>query len=157
MDLLAKLDVPFQFRRRPAPVPADLRPVWRIGLLLLMLLHSPGKKATLQKLHFVNSVCRSEKTRRLFLAYSSGAARKEEVLPRIEPSLNRAVNFARAEGLVDVENGRSLKLTDSGRELAQQIEAMPDCLDEEKAFLETASPFLTEGKVEDLFTWNINL
>src|SRR5438552_6976619 len=106
--LLTNIDIPFTFRQRPTPLAGDLRPAWRMGLVLLMLLHSRGKKATLQKLHVLNSACHSTRTRRAFLSYAQGEARKDEIVPRVEPSLNRALNIARGEGLVEVEKGRNI-------------------------------------------------
>lgn len=155
--LLANIDIPFTFRQRPTPLVGDLRPVWRISLVLLMLLHSRGKKATLQKLHVMNSACRSPDTRRDFLRYVQGNARKDEIIPRVEPSLNRALNLARGEGLVEIEKGKNIKLTPAGLRLANQIDETSDCLEAEKAFLKAVESFATEGRVEDLFTWNISL
>ena len=155
--LLAHIDIPFTFRERRTPLAGDLRPAWRMSLVLLMLLHSRGKKATLQKLHVLNSACRSEGTRREFLRYVEGEARKDEIIPRVEPSLNRALNLARGEGLVEVENGKNIKLTPAGLKLAKVLDETPDCLDAEKSFLKQAGGFMTEGKVENLFNWNISL
>lgn len=155
--LLAHIDIPFTFRERRTPLAGDLRPAWRMSLVLLMLLHSRGKKATLQKLHVLNSACRSEETRRDFLRYVEGEARKDEIIPRVEPSLNRALNLARGEGLVEVENGKNIKLTPAGLKLAKMLEETQDCLEAEKAFLKQSGGFATEGKVENLFNWNISL
>ena len=156
-NLLASLDVPFTFRERPTPLAGDLRPAWRVALVLLMLLHSRGQKATLQKLHLLNSVCRSEITRRSFLRYAEGRARKDQILPRIEPSLNRALNLARGEGLVEIEKGKNLKLTSAGLKAAKELDGTAECLEAEKTFLRSVKSFATEGNVEDLFTWNLTL
>jgi hypothetical protein len=155
--LLANIDIPFAFRQRPTPLVGDLRPAWRIALVLLMLLHSRGKKATLQKLHVLNSACRSMDTRRGFLRYVQGEARKDEIIPRVEPSLNRALNLARGEGLVEIEKGKNMKLTPAGLKFAKQLDETSDCLEAEKVFLRAVESFATEGRVEDLFTWNISL
>jgi len=156
-SLLGNIDIPFAFRQRATPLVGDLRPAWRIALVLLMLLHSRGKKASLQKLHVLNSVCRSMNTRRAFLRYVQGEARKDEIIPRVEPSLNRALNLARGEGLLEIERGKNIKLTAAGLRLAEQLDEISDCLDAEKTFLKAIQSFATEGRVEDLFTWNISL
>lgn len=128
-----------------------------MSLILLILLHSRGKKATLQKLHVLNSACRSIGTRGDFLRYVQGNARKDEIIPRVEPSLNRALNLARGEGLVQIEMGKNIKLTPTGLKLAKQLDETSDCLDGEKVFLKQVESFATEDRVEDLFTWNISL
>ena len=152
---ITDIDVPFSFTERPTPLAGDLRPAWRVGLLLLMLLNSRGQKATLQKLHLLNSACRSEETRRAFLRYTQGEARKDEIIPRVEPSLIRAVNLARGEGLIEVEKGKNLKLTPKGENTASQLDSTEDCMVVEKEFLRAVGKFATESNVEDLFTWNL--
>jgi hypothetical protein len=73
----------------------------------------------------------------------------------VEPSLIRAVNFARGEGLIEVEKGKNLKLTPKGVAAANEIESTEGCMVVEKEFLRAVRKFATEGNVEDLFTWNI--
>jgi hypothetical protein len=50
-DLL--LDGPFELLARPEPLPGDLRLAWGLALVLLILGRSRGKRASLQKLHFM--------------------------------------------------------------------------------------------------------
>jgi hypothetical protein len=152
---LDAIDIPFRFTERPTPLAGDLRPAWRVGLILLILLNSRGQKATLQKLHLLNSACRSDETRRAFIRYTQGEARKDEIVPRVEPSLIRAVNLARGEGLIEVEKGKNLKLTQMGAKTASQLDAAEDCMAVEKEFLRSVGKFSTESNVENLFTWNL--
>jgi hypothetical protein len=154
-QIKADIDIPFRFTERPTPLAGDLRPAWRVGLILLMLLNSRGQKATLQKLHLLNSACRSDATRLAFLRYAQGEARKDEIIPRVEPSLIRAVNLARGEGFIEVEKGKNLKLTPMGTKAAKQLDATEDCMVVEKEFLRAVGKFATEGNVENLFTWNL--
>ena len=96
-------------------------------------------------------------TRRAFLRYVQGEAQKDEIIPRVEPSLNRALNLARGEGLVEIEKGKNIKLTPAGLNLAKRLDETSDCLEVEKTFLKAVESFATEGRIEDLFTWNISL
>jgi hypothetical protein len=153
--LIDDIDVPFRFTERPTPLAGDLRPAWRVGLILLMLLNSRGQRATLQKLHLLNSACRSEETRRCFLRYAQGDGRKDDIIPRVEPSLIRAINLARGEGLIEVEKGKNLKLTPRGVNTAKQLGDAQDCMVVEKEFLRAVGKFTTESNVESLFTWNL--
>ena len=152
---IVEIDVPFSFTERPTPLPGDLRPAWRVSLILLMLFNSRGQKATFQKLHLLNSACRSKDTRNAFFRYTQGEVRKDEIIPRVEPSLIRAVNLARGEGLIEVEKGRNLKLTPKGQQVAIQLNAIEDCMAVEKQFLRAVGKFATEKNVESLFTWNL--
>lgn len=154
---LDQLDVPFTFRAQPSPLPGDLRIAWRIALLLLILLHSRGQKASLQKLHVLNWASRTAETRRLFFRFVRRTLDKDELIPRIEPSLNRAVDFALGEGLVRIENAKNLKLTPRGLGTAKQIDEAPDCLVDEKSFLHAMKSFFTERNIDDLLTWNLTI
>jgi hypothetical protein len=155
-SLLANIDVPFTFRERATPLPGDLRPAWRIGLVLLILLNSRGKKATLQKLHLLSSACQHRHIRVSLLRYLDGEAQKDEIIPRVDPSLNRALNLARAEGLVEIEGGKNIKLTDPvGSNQASALMKAGDFFAEEKPFLERCKSVVTETKVEELFSWDL--
>jgi Mn-dependent DtxR family transcriptional regulator len=79
------------------------------------------------------------------------------VIPRIEPGLNRAVNFARGEGLVEVEKGKNLRLTPSGLGAAKEIDEAKECLEAEKEFLRSVKQYTSEMKIEDLFIWKVSI
>ncbi len=153
--LLQQLDVPFSFKRQSAPLPGDLRPAWRIALLLLVLQYSRRGKASLEKLHVLNWATRTEEHRVLLLRYGRGEARKDDLVPRIEPSLNRAIDLARGEGLVSMENGKRVSLTQKGRGAARDIDEATGCLVAEKAFLREAKRFATEQNIRALLTWSL--
>jgi hypothetical protein len=155
--LLNKLDVPFTFRQQPAPLPGDLRLVWRICLLLLILRYSRAGKASLQKLHVLNWATRTDANQTLLLQFVEGAAGKDQIVPRVEPSLNRAINFALGEGLVTVQSGRNLRLTVKGRMAAEEIDADVELLTSERAFLQRIRSFATERNIEDLLTWRLTV
>jgi hypothetical protein len=158
MNLLKPdIEIPFRFTERPTPLAGDLRPIWRIGLILLILLYSRGQKATLQKLHLLNSVSRFHAARQSYLRYAEGKAKRDEIIPRIEPSLNRALNFARGQGLLQIEKGKNIKLTARGLTAALKLDEKADCLAAEREFLKAVKSFSTESNIEDLFTWNLTI
>jgi hypothetical protein len=151
--MLDKLDIPFIFKRRPSPVPGDLRPVWRIALILLILLNSRSKKASLRKLHVMSWAAKNAINRRLLVRYTKGEISKDEIIPRVEPSLNRAIDLARGEGLVSVEAGKNLALSSSGLAAAEEISKDKDCMTEEKRFLLEVKSFANEGNIDSLLSW----
>ena len=151
--ILKQFDVPFKFVQRPAPILADLRPTWRIALLLLMLFHSRGKKASLQKLHVLSWALQSRHTRNLVCQYSRGEIGGDHVIPRVEPSLNRAIDYARGEGLVLIAGGKNIVLTETGNAIARHIQDAEQCMENEKEFLREISSFVTEQNIEKLLNW----
>jgi hypothetical protein len=151
--MLAKFDIPFVFKRRPAPVPGDLRPAWRIALILLVLLNSRQKKASLRKLHVISWAARSSVNRLTLIRYSKGDVSKEKIIPRVEPSLNRAINLALGEGLVLIDKGKNLTLAIEGVKSAEEFNGRKDFMVEEKNFLSEIKSFATEGNIDGLLSW----
>ena len=88
------------------------------------------------------------------------------MIVRYDPSLNRAVEFALAEGLVqrseqpqfDSTSESSpapyrIALTAKGRQLVQELLKEDDCLQTEKEFLKEIGRKVTQKQVQSLFTW----
>lgn len=167
-DLERALDVPFTFKRRPVPLPGDMRPVWRLHVVVMLLEQCWGGKATHQQLHVLNWAIRTEETRAGFLQFVHGHRSPNQIIVRYDPSLNRAVDFAFAEGIVshheespdlvgeDTTRGSNYRimLTKKGRELLAAVRGMKDCLVVEKKFLSAIGRKVTQQQVESLFTWS---
>lgn len=168
VELEIALNVPFTFKRRPVPLPGDMRPVWRLHVLVLLLDQCWAGKATHQQLHVLNWAIRTEESRAAFLQFVHGHRSPNQVIVRYDPSLNRAVDFACAEGisshhdenadLIDAETSRGggyrVMLTQKGRELLREIRDMDDCLVEEKEFLEAIGRKVNQQLVASLFSWS---
>ncbi|EEM08344.1 hypothetical protein bmyco0003_49400 [Bacillus pseudomycoides] len=72
---------------------------------------------------------------------------------RLEPSLNRALNFAVAEKLLIHKDGKYL-LADKGEIFIQEILDDEDFMKAEKSFLNSVGKSITEKKVGELSkTW----
>lgn len=151
------LDVAFSFKKRPTPLPGELRATWGIAMLLTIVFHSRGKKTSLQRLHVVNWAVRSETNRMQFLTALNGSGRNFNFVPRVEPSLNRAIDLAAAENLVVVNHGRNLLLTKRGLAAAEELDTAKDAFVVEKAFLRAIKSAATEKKVEELLNWSVLL
>ena len=154
---LLKIDVPFTFTRRPEPLPPDLRPNWRVAMLLLLLRSCRSEKASLEKLHVLNWAIRTPESRRRFLAYVKGNGNPDDVIIRFEPGLNYAIDFARGDGLIKIEKGKRVKLTDHGSSIAQQIDRNRDCMVEERRFFEEVKLFVLEKDIKTLLNWEMSL
>lgn len=137
----------FSFVSRPEPVAGDLRMSWGIGILLLSLFYSRGKKGSFQKLQFLAHAVRTWKGRDDVRAMLRGGLRTSEISVRVEPWLNRAVALAHGLGLVDVTKGKSVSLTDKGREVAGAINANMGIFAEERSFLAEVTMKLTEDQL----------
>ena len=145
-DLLA---VPFRFVRRPGPVPASLRPEWRIAAVLLTLRYCWANKATRRQLHVMNWALRTPDARQIFRRVLDGTMRPDEAIVRFDPAVERALQFAKGEALI-LAAGEFVALTPRGDRFVDTLLRTKDCMDDEKAFLKTVGK-LSQRKVNAFF------
>ncbi|MFT8247242.1 hypothetical protein [Roseomonas sp. BN140053] len=126
----------------------DLRMSWGIALVILILGRSRGKRASLQKLHFMAHSARTKETREEVRRVFAGTYSSADLVVRVEPWLNRAIAFATAASLVTLEHGRAVKLTDGGVKTLERLSSAESVMTEEKEFLNVISPLATEAAVD---------
>jgi hypothetical protein len=152
-ELSALLEVPFSFKRRPPAIPGDLRPIWRISALVLILEKCRGQRASLRQLHVMNWAIRTGQNRRTFLKAVEGHHDLEHPIVRFEPSLNRAIDFAIGEGLAE-RSGDRILLSDKGKQFATALNRAEDLLVSEKAFLRQIEGKITQQVIDRVLQWN---
>ncbi len=151
----------FSFTVRSEPLPAELRPAWRIALLLLMLRRVGRSGAmSLKKAHLVCSGASSKASRERLLRLLNGNRHLEDVPLRIDPSLNRAIDYAIAERLI-AAHVRSetcvLELLPSGTKFVEALMSESECLVEEKLFAESLRGNVPNERVEEILNWETTL
>ncbi len=80
----------------------------------------------------------------------TGDRSSSDLVVRVEPWLNRAIAFATASGLITLENGKSVRLTDAGMKTLDRIHSGDSVMIDERTFLDAISPSATEAAVERL-------
>jgi hypothetical protein len=96
----------------------------------------------------------------MLLRLLSGERYLDDVPVRIDPALNRAIEYAIAEKVVEAHarnNTLVLALTEAGKEFAREIIATPDCMEAEKEFAEQLRGKLPNEKVEEILDWETKL
>ena len=142
----------FSFRRRPIPVPGDLRIAWRVALIVSMLGHSRARRASLAKLHILNDAIRSNKFEHL-RAVLNGTRSNLPWNLQVEPAFARAIDFAVGDKLATwtKTSGRAaLQLTAKGVEVSKAIDLLNDALVPEKALITECANAISEGLVNTL-------
>jgi hypothetical protein len=147
LDVL--LDREFIFRDRPQPAPSDLRPVWRLPIVLLLVDSCRQRRATHEQLHVLNWAVRSTTSAEALARFLAGELAPGEAVVRFEPALDRAATLARGFGLITWK-GRFWELTAKGRELLEDIRADDALLAREKELLTALPKPLTQTAVEAL-------
>jgi hypothetical protein len=129
----------------------DLRMSWGISIVLVALVRSRGKKANFPKLQFLAHSVRLREGREDVDGLFNGKLRPSEISVRVEPWLNRAVSFAHALKLVEVDRGRVVSLTPFGVSTAQSIITTSGAMSEEIAFLTRVAPKLTDKLIDKIW------
>ncbi len=123
---IPEFNVPFVFRDQPTAIKGDLRPLWRMCLVVLLMRKCCRSNRTSHaKLHVLNWAMLDEDNRAKLLNLTKSASDPTDILVRIEPFLNVAVNYAQGEGLIKQENGNRLVLTTRGVTLALRTSKTP--------------------------------
>jgi hypothetical protein len=150
---IPKTEVPFTFTRRPRPIPPDLRPDWRLSVLLLTLYYSRGHKVSIKKLNLINWAIRSSEKRKILLDQLENKNSFHRIIVRIEPGISRAVDLAKGYGWIKKEYGTTtrIKLTSKGEDQAKKIDRFRDCFTEERDFLIKIKPFVNEKDIDALY------
>jgi hypothetical protein len=145
------LDVPCVFRERPEPIPADMRPLWRLALVLLALhVGSRGGKSCLLRLHLLNWALQDRRNFEVLLRALSNSGSPGDVLFRVEPALNRVVDIALGERLVERVSGDRIRLTRTGVVAARAIMEREGLMVLQKELLAKLGKSLTEQTVDRL-------
>ena len=150
--LIPELDVPVIFRHRPLSVPGDLRPAWRISVILLLLRKCCRQgRSSLRRLHVLSWAIKDEQVANALVRAIDGEVPPGTVLVRIEPALNRAVDLARGHGLIQRQSSDRVELTVDGKDFADNILNDKLVLGYEKLFAERIRFSVTEDFVTRMF------
>lgn len=108
-------DATFDFTRLPTPIPASLRPLRRVALVLLLVAKCHGSGASWKGLQLLNWAVRDRRNAALVNALWAGSDVPDRPVVRFEPALERAIDLAVGLGLAAVTSTHAIKLTPTGR------------------------------------------
>lgn len=144
------LESPFLLNERPEPVPGDLRIMWGVSVIALILFYSRSKRASFQKLHYFSYSVRTAESRKRTLDLFLSEASPTEHIIRFEPWLIRAISFAQGSKLVIVESGKRVRLTDLGKKFASELLSNSDALELEIKFIQSISKEVSEKFITEM-------
>ena len=137
------------FDAKPDAVPYNYRISYKVTqLCLIMRICGRGDVCSLIKLHMISYALISKENMKKLVNFAEGTG--EEPLVRFDPSVNRAITYAMAYKLIERQQNGKYKLTDCGRQLAEQIKLVGDLMVMEINDLDTLAKKLTETKVNEL-------
>lgn len=152
-EYLETLNVEFSFNKRFSSIPSDLRPIWKLAIIVLILNNCCIKKTcSFHKMQVLCWAIKNKKNQQQLLKFISVKTVNANfnLIVRYEPSVNRIIEISLAEGFLEQVNGNRLTLTEKGIKLARDLEKSNDVFIEEKSFFESVGKRLTEKLLSDL-------
>ena len=149
MDLPLDEIKEINFIRKKMPISPELRPIYRISqIIIIMELSSTKKAASLLKLQLFNWGLQNEERYERLLKLKET---NQFPIIRFDPFLNRALNYGVAMQvfLFNVKTGK-FSLTEKGEVLALKI-LKDDVFSKEKVLLKTIKKSLSDKYILELF------
>lgn len=139
------------FNYRGSHIDAELRPLWRISLLVIILMRlCSGNKSNSKKIQALYSLVASEKKRRI---YSSRGTNNEYLNIRFDPLVDRAIDIGVGHGLFKLDDAKSIVLTEKGISFGKRIEDDDNVFILEKDFMKQfKKSFFTDQRINSLIT-----
>jgi hypothetical protein len=151
MDIFKYLDVEYSFNNRPQYYSPDLNVERGLTILTLILkICCRHNRSSFNRIQVLSWAIRSNKSRLTFERILRREIKPEDIIIRHEPWLNRALDIALAEDLIQNVNGDRFQLTNRGDGFSQQIINDDFSFSEEKNFLLNVKRQVTENNLEDL-------
>ncbi len=157
MEELFKYIENVRFKHRPNAVPSSYRIIYRITqILLIMKVCCKGKKGcSLEKIQIISDAISYEESLGRLKLFIQGKI--EAITIRYDPSLNRAITYAMAEGLICVQKNKLFKLSEKGKSYIKEIENNEHLYANEKKILKSISTKLTEEMIQKLIMdWRLD-
>lgn len=138
------------FVNRPIQVPYNYRIVYKICKIVLIIGKTckRGGCSTL-KLHILSNAVSSNEALKELRKFLENTSNRVSII-RFDPALTRAINYALAENIIDIQANGKIKLTDIGRKIYDQILYDENIMIMEKDTLNNISDRLTEAKIEEI-------
>lgn len=138
-----------KFERRPSPVFAEHRPLYKIGqLLLVFLIASTKQKSTLPRLQLFNWALQSS-ARKTQLIEDTKNRRLTVTAWGFDPTLAVALRIAISENLIG-ENSTGYELAEGGKFFIEKIMLDDNSFAPEREFLSAVGKKVTEKMVEEI-------
>ncbi|QUI22738.1 hypothetical protein HZI73_10745 [Vallitalea pronyensis] len=135
------------FERKPIPVPYNYRIIYKLSQIVLIInLSNRTGNCSVLKLHVLSSALSSDEEMSRLVYFLENKVLVKYPFIRMEPALNRAINYGLAEGIINQRNDGKIFVTNKGENLY-------NCLMEDLEIMVRDKEFLSKfgKKVTDKF------
>ncbi len=138
------------FTERATPLYPSYRPMYKVSQIIMILYYNGfGGKASLLKLHLFSWALKSSANLDILREFATSNLQNKLHFFGIESTLNRALNLAYAEKLIDFDSG-SYTLLEKGRNFALIIDEDQSIFVKEKESLKVIGKKITEKAITNL-------
>lgn len=138
------------FTEREMPLYVNYRPMYKVSQVLMILYYNGyAGKASLLKLHLFSWGLKSYDKLNILKDFVTSNYQSKLQFFGIESTLNRALNLAYAEKLIDFDRG-NYSLLEKGRKFAQEIDNDETLFTNEKQVLKLISKKIPEKIINEL-------
>lgn len=138
------------FDAKPDAVPYNYRISYKVSIICLMMYKCCGRRGcSLIKMHIIASALADSRFYKKLMKFLDSNLQREFIV-RFDPALNRALEYALADGLVVQQANGSYKLSVEGKSLAKEISEDNEILFSEKQILDDISLKLSEEKIKEI-------
>lgn len=152
LDTAPKNGITFNYRG--SHLDPELRPLWRISLLILILMKlCSGNKANSKKLQALYSLVASEKKRHF---YTSDSTEQQSLNIRFDPLVDRAIDLGVGHSLFELDDSKSVALTAKGASFGKRVENDENIFILEKKFMNNFKrSHFTDKRINSLITGEV--
>lgn len=138
------------FDAKPDAVPYNYRISYKVSIICLMIYKCCGRRGcSLIKMHIIASALADSRFYKKLMKFLDSNLQREFIV-RFDPALNRALEYALADGLVVQQANGSYKLSVEGKSLAKEISEDNEILCSEKQILDDISLKLSEERIKEI-------
>lgn len=138
------------FVRRPTSVPPDVRPEWKIPLLLIMIKKCRGAKASREQLHVLNTIFLNPNSYKSLIGELNGRPAPVFPIVQYEEAFDRALNWAEGFGLVTVTDSNRFELSELGDSIVTAINLNDSLFTSERMLLDALPNSLTQSSISQV-------
>ena len=153
MDILDSIENDVKFTQRPTAVPIGTRMSYRIAQICLILYfgNEGRQSSSIFKIQLTSNALFNLRDWRELVQYTKFGELNMLMVPRVDPCVNTALQFAIKYGLcIQVKTNQRYKLTRSGKNYCQAI-IKESIMQKEICMLQELGPSLTEDIIKHLY------
>lgn len=145
-------EVEFTFQQRPDNFPGEYRVAWRVCVACMLLARGRAGVLSIPHMHVLWWSLKSETTREIFIRWSNGMSKPDDLVVRFDPALSYTIDLLIGENLAVRTSTGKIKLSEKGRRLFEDVSEDSLVLQREKSFIDQLPKSISQRYMEGLLS-----